>query len=67
MSSIQMRSMTGGRTIIAVNRNPKTGIDIVFSRSSEGELLVRLTDEQASELSQMLSSAVAGDRDMEHG
>jgi len=50
MSRVVLRQPDGRQAMIMVDRSDKGGIDLTFKRSSEGEVLVRLTMTQALEL-----------------
>jgi hypothetical protein len=56
---VKMRTPQGRQSHIAVSVNKKGTVDIVLSRSSEGEALVMLPFYAATELSVLLALAVA--------
>ncbi len=54
MAVIEMRSPQGRKTSITVERGIR-GVDIIFSRTSQGECLIRLSNDTAITLSAMLT------------
>ena len=50
MSTVVLRQPDGRQAMIMVDRSDTGGIDLTFKRSSDGEVLVRLTMTQALEL-----------------
>lgn len=59
IGEIKMRSPSGAKSTIAVDRTDKGGVTIRFSRSSEGEALMMLNASTARELGDLLIAAVS--------
>jgi hypothetical protein len=59
IGTVRMTTPTGGKSSIEVSRTETGSVDIVFSRTSEGEALVRLPVHAAKELARLLAEAVA--------
>jgi hypothetical protein len=57
IGTIKMRSPVGYKTSITVSRHESGSVDIHFSRTSEGEALMRLPAYAAKQLSNLLAKA----------
>jgi hypothetical protein len=59
IGTIKLKSPSGHKTAITVAIGSRGSIDIHFSRTSEGEALIRLPAFTAKQLSELLAKAAA--------
>lgn len=57
IGTVKMRTPSGGKSAITVSRRDDGSVDIHFSRTSEGEALMRLPPFAASQLAELLRRA----------